>query len=466
MHGLVFELFENWIIEQYGIETWHSAKENAYCEVKDKSFVTRTYYRDSTFFDLVATTSDLLSSSADEVLEAYGNYFVGYLFSSGYGSLLRCQGSTLRQWLSNLNAMHDHIQKSFPGGKFCPPVFWCEDCEEVEGSILLHYFSQRGTLFVPLVVGIVEELASYHFQVEVKMHRIALQDKEGSKFTSWRITAVDETQTWKLSPKVTNDQSAEEEPVSFDDAVLPAKCPFSGKQLERKVADSMGKSCPNGQKQLLRSASEMYVMRSPIEEDNQEGISMLKLRDVFPFHVMVNRDFRILQVGEKLPKVLETRRENFRGVHIQEIFKITRPVLATSWDWQSMNKLSDQHFFLAPTVMGKKAAQKAQEKVSISHGPEMISVSDSIMSFKACLVPLSGDRVMFCLCPNVSGVSELVDMGLTLSDLSLAICQRDAVFLSEYIKEAAGKAHSLDKLSRKLGAEQVRLAVEEFVHKD
>jgi hypothetical protein len=159
MHGLVFELFENWIIEEYGIETWHYAKENACCEVKDKSFVTRTYYRDSTFVDLVATASDLSGSSADEVLEDYGNYFVGYLFSSGYGPLLRCQASTLRQWLSNLNAMHDHRKAS------------------LKASFALQSFSQRGTLFVPLVVGIVEELASYHFQVEVKMHRLALQDK-------------------------------------------------------------------------------------------------------------------------------------------------------------------------------------------------------------------------------------------------------------------------------------------------
>lgn len=175
MHGLVFEIFEAWIIVDFGLDAWHAAKIEAGCDVKDNSFVSRSYYSFDTLVGLVEAASILLDSSSDKILEDFGTYIVGYLFSKEYGGLLRCQGATLRQWLSHLNAMHDHFQKSFPDGdKFCPPVFWCEDCKENEGSILLHYFSHRGTIFVPMVVGIVEEVASYHFKVDIKMNRLEL----------------------------------------------------------------------------------------------------------------------------------------------------------------------------------------------------------------------------------------------------------------------------------------------------
>jgi class 3 adenylate cyclase len=45
-------------------------------------------------------------------------------------------------------------------------------------------------------------------------------------------------------------------------------------------------------------------------------------------------------------------------------------------------------------------------------------------------------------------------MGLTMSDLPLLSCQRDTVFLGEYIHQEANKAHKLDKLSKKLANEK------------
>ena len=155
MHGLVYEIFEEWVLEQQGIQAWHAIKEKAGCDVQDQAFVTRTFYSYDSWVDLVTATADVLGSSFDSILEEYGHYNIRYHFTHGYDALLKCQGSTLRQWLSNLNAMHDHIQKSFPGGNFCPPVFWCEDSDSDEGSILLHYYSQRGNRLTPWVVGIV-----------------------------------------------------------------------------------------------------------------------------------------------------------------------------------------------------------------------------------------------------------------------------------------------------------------------
>jgi guanylate cyclase soluble subunit beta len=444
MHGLVFEIFEEWVVQMHGLKAWHTIKQQAGCDVMDKSFVTRTFYNYDIWLKLITATAEEIGSSFDGILESYGHFNIRYHFSHGHDALLRCQGSTLRQWLSNLNAMHDHVQKSFPGENFCPPVFWCEDCDTVDGSILLHYFSQRGNVLAPWVVGIVEELASSHFEVEVKMHRLAKQDEDGSKFTTWRITAVDESQQWKLSPKA-NGQSCdgEEDAVSFDGVQLPSKCPFTGNKLKKDI-DESEEMCPH------------TVSSSDSDEvKDQEGLSLAKMREVFPFHVLVNNDFEIVQVGDKLPKLLERKSTEFKGVHIKDVLQITRPVLGTDWNWRSLNKLSDQNFFLAPTTQEDKLSRTA----SIATGHQTFSIAESAIKFKASIVDLSSDKVMFTLSPEARNVDDLNNMGLTLSDLPLQSCQRDAVFLGEYITQEADKAHNLDKLSRTLGAEQVRYLV-------
>jgi guanylate cyclase soluble subunit beta len=160
MYGLVFEIVEEWVIEKQGIEKWHAIKQKAGCSVKD-------HYEE--LVDLILAASELLGVAVPDLLEAFGHYVIRHYFLNRYDDLLGCQGSTLRTWLSNLNAMHDHVQKTFPGENFQAPIFWSEDCDGVEGSIMLHYYSLRGALLVPMVVGIVDELASFHFEVEVKI---------------------------------------------------------------------------------------------------------------------------------------------------------------------------------------------------------------------------------------------------------------------------------------------------------
>ena len=205
--------------------------------------------------------------------------------------------------------MHDHVQKSFPGENFVAPIFWCEDCDEVEGSILLHYYSLRGTLLVPMVVGIVEELAEYHFDVQVKMDRLALQDEDGASFTTWRITTVDPEKRWKLSPKV-NSQSCGTDVISFDGVEMPSQCPFTGKKLKDSSVDGneeSAKMCPFAQRQMEKQKT---MTRENI------GLSVQKMKEVFPFHVLVDREFSIIQVGKSLPDLLGREIQEFDGIQI------------------------------------------------------------------------------------------------------------------------------------------------------
>ncbi|CAJ1965371.1 unnamed protein product [Cylindrotheca closterium] len=441
MYGLIFEVVEEWVIEKYGLNVWHNIKELAGNKRKDQTYLRREHYQDEELVDLIDAASDILKISVTSVLESFGRFIIMHHFANGYDELLKCQGSTLRQWLSNLNAMHDHVQRSFPGENFIAPIYWCEDCDEVEGSILLHYYTLRGTLLVPMTVGIVEQLASYHFNLEVKMVQLALQGQDGSSFTSWRISAVEESQKWKLSPHTSSQGNGENKPVSFDGVSLPDKCPFSGRALKRSNDSTNDEKSisPSGIEEVA-SVSSSSLSR-PSDSDNDFSFSGQHLKELFPFHILVDQAFSVLQIGSKLPRLLEKSISQLEGLHISEIVQITRPVLGSSWDWKSLNKLSDQNFFLTPTTQTTSLQKK-------------VSMADSTIRFQASIYRLSPTKVMFALTPHAQNVNELNRMGLMLTDLPLSSCQRDAVFLGEHVAQESDKAHKLDKLSKQLKSEK------------
>ena len=118
MYGILFVILEDYIVDELGSSTWATIKAKAKCNVDDKGFLSRSYYDDSEFLNLLEATTDELNITLQSLLEMFGKIFTTYLYANGYNGMLRNLGTTLRQWLSNLNAMHNHLAKSFPGDEF------------------------------------------------------------------------------------------------------------------------------------------------------------------------------------------------------------------------------------------------------------------------------------------------------------------------------------------------------------
>jgi hypothetical protein len=201
MFGWINDCTECLIISKFGEETWHKIKEKANCNIPDGGFLRYKYYHDSETVALVVGASEVLGITVDEVLHAFGEYFLDYVRDNGYSNVLECLGSNMRDWLSNLNSLHDHLQASYPKG-FVAPVFWSEDDEEKNGAILVHYHSRRGSLLVPLVVGLIKKVGLDYFDIEIEMEQLQLQDEtEDVRNTQWRVTTVDPTLVHKLRGK-------------------------------------------------------------------------------------------------------------------------------------------------------------------------------------------------------------------------------------------------------------------------
>ena len=216
MLGWINDCVEKLVIEKFSVEAWHEIKQKAKCDAKDGGFLKLDHYPDKSTIDLVVAASEVSGLSVDQVLEAFGAFFVPYIIKEGYENLLFCQGSTLKvkrsffvfgssliahhkpeyfstqnplfriqsnfskAVCSNINEIHMHLQTTFPK-KMIMPEFWCEECQD--GSLMLHYHSKRGSLLVPVASGIVTELARYRFGLDIVMDRMSTQSVDGAKFT-------------------------------------------------------------------------------------------------------------------------------------------------------------------------------------------------------------------------------------------------------------------------------------------
>ncbi len=163
MYGLVNRAVEGLVRSRFGDEAWLTICERA--EVDPGGFVAMDLYDDAITYNLVGAASETLELSAEAVLEAFGEYWTVYTIEEGYGDLVAMMGSSLNEFLDNLDTMHDRIGHAMPG--LVPPSFKRDSLED--GASVLHYFSEREGL-APMVVGLVKGLAKrFDTSIEIEL---------------------------------------------------------------------------------------------------------------------------------------------------------------------------------------------------------------------------------------------------------------------------------------------------------
>jgi hypothetical protein len=152
MYGLVNKAIEQMVCAEYGAPTWEAIKQRAAVDVA--AFVSMNQYHDDITYRLVGAASDVLGLPQADILKAFGRYWMLYTSKEGYDQLLHMTGSTLLEFLQNLDSMHARIGLIYPHVQ--PPSFECTDI--AERSLRLHYYSDRPGL-TPMVVGLLEGLS-------------------------------------------------------------------------------------------------------------------------------------------------------------------------------------------------------------------------------------------------------------------------------------------------------------------
>lgn len=152
MYGLVNRAIEQLVTMLQGEAGWRGVC--AHAQVASDGFVAMQSYDDEVTYRLVHAVSNRLGIPPEQVLEAFGEYWITYTAQEGYSSLMQAGGSNMREFLGNLNDMHGRVETAFP--KLRLPVFRVEDISATEYK--LYYASTRSGL-APMVIGLVRGLA-------------------------------------------------------------------------------------------------------------------------------------------------------------------------------------------------------------------------------------------------------------------------------------------------------------------
>ncbi|KAL1130144.1 hypothetical protein AAG570_013082 [Ranatra chinensis] len=205
-YGFVNYALELLVLKTFGEETWETIKKYADVNMEGQ-FLVRQLYEDEITYNLIGAAVQVLKIPADAILELFGKMFFEFCQDSGYDRILQVLGATPRDFLQNLDALHDHLGTLYPGMK--APSFRCTEQPDA-GSLVLHYYSDRPGL-EHIVIGIVKTVASKLHGTEVEMKII--KTKEECDHVQFLITEkgsigkvappqMSEPETLSLEPKV------------------------------------------------------------------------------------------------------------------------------------------------------------------------------------------------------------------------------------------------------------------------
>jgi predicted hydrocarbon binding protein len=152
MYGLVNAAVQDLVVSKFGDETWLQIKAKA--GVTLDAFSRMEQYSDEITFKMVGAASEVLGISADDVMKAFGEHWVLYTGREGYGEMFNIAGSSLKDFLFNLDNLHTRVGQNFT--HLQPPSFRFDTIND--RTVRMHYHSVRKGL-CPLVGGLLIGLA-------------------------------------------------------------------------------------------------------------------------------------------------------------------------------------------------------------------------------------------------------------------------------------------------------------------
>ena len=209
-----------------------------------------------------------------ELLEGFGEQFFIWCREFGYDRTLQALGATVRDFISNLDALHDHLATNmFP--EMRAPSFRCTDGSN--GEILLHYYSSRAGL-QHIVIGIIKTVCRQLHDTEVNMEIIQERDD------------------------------------THDHVV------FTIRELGAST-DKKEPSEPSTPKRVQSFKPDL----SYIDRLSWSPVPAVEFCQIFPFHIMFDEEQRICQLGISLFRVITSHNVDVQQVSLADIFEVVRP---------------------------------------------------------------------------------------------------------------------------------------------
>lgn len=170
MYGLVNKAIRDLVVENYGQEKWSEIC--VLSDFPDEEFVAMSPYPDALTYTLIGNASRVLGADANVLLEKFGEYWIMYTASEGYGELMNLSGRSLPEFLANMDMLHNRIAGIMP--ELQPPKFVTRNIGDC--SLELEYHTHRPGL-VPMMFGMLRGLGK-RFNLDCKVEHIQVKSAE------------------------------------------------------------------------------------------------------------------------------------------------------------------------------------------------------------------------------------------------------------------------------------------------
>ena len=200
----------------------------------------------------------------------FGEQFLLWCQESGYAKTLQLLGRSLKDFLTNLDALHDHLSIIYEG--MHAPSF---RCTEENNNLYLHYYSDR--MLDSIVIGVVKSVGRELYGIEVDV-TVAVKRGGQQDHTIFLIKEVG---------------------VCSND--------YFARALNQMPSESVSQTW------------------------RPDLVTPQVFCSAFPFHIIFNRDLDILQVGLSLD-VLLSEIDNEPERNLLTFFKLERPKFQLSFD--------------------------------------------------------------------------------------------------------------------------------------
>ncbi|XP_039434894.1 guanylate cyclase soluble subunit beta-1 [Culex pipiens pallens] len=442
MYGFVNYALELLVLKNFGTNIWEQIKKQAQVNMEGQ-FLVRQIYEDDITYNLIEAAVAILNIPAGDILELFGKTFFEFCQDSGYDKILQVLGATPRDFLQNLDALHDHLGTLYPGMR--APSF---RCTETDGQLVLHYYSERPGL-EHIVIGIVKAVASklHGVDVEIKIIRRKgdpIDDKPKSAPPVQPVPTPIPVVPAAATPTVVDNRPVpifiSADPAAAELANLggPVTAATSPAKVELYdhfqflITEISGPKTPTRRSEEKEQQADFQLVAKGTRIHHKDRctpmISPTTFCKVFPFHLMFNRDLIIVQAGRSVSRVIPKISE--KNCHLLTIFEAVRPHLQMSFG----NILSHINtIYVLKTKSG------------------VMSISERYLRLKGQMMYIpESDLILFQCYPSVMNLDDLTKKGLHISDIPLHDASRDLVLLSEKFEAEYKLTTNLEILTDKL----------------
>ena len=322
-------------------------------------------------------------------------------------------GRNLYDFLCNLDALHDHLTSIYPGMK--APSFRCYLADD--GSMTLRYYSDRKGL-ERMVSGIIKAVAREFFDTKVS---VTLTSRKGRR---------------------------------QDHTVFHVREDNFTTILVRK-----------------RSSSLVSVLHRAKSSTNPKDLplSVMSFCKAFPFHLIIDRHFQIVQAGSALCRVLRTyRKKHTKKLMFDKVFQVVRPVLNNLNFETLLDHISTVVIVVSkPGVIDRPKANVfnsagnssgASSKTAGTSSTSAGSATSEVLRLKGQMVFIpETDTILYLCSPRVTDVDELRERGLYLSDIPIHDATRDLILITQARRAERELVETLEETSNNLKKLQSKL---------